>query len=204
MLMVIKRHETNEQGERQRIRKDWVSIDKISPHMVLAACAAEDGKFMLHNGFDWEAIQKAIKSNKRGKKLRGASTISQQTAKNVFLWPKRSWLRKGFETYFTFLIETCWSKKRIMEVYLNVAEFGRGIYGVEEAAQAYYKKPASKLNRNEAAMIATVLPLPSKRNPAKPSNYMVRYQHIILRNMYTLGKIDLDNANPPNPKRKRK
>lgn len=193
MLMVIKRHQSEETGGGQRIRKNWVSIDDISPQVVLAVCAAEDSKFMEHNGFDWEAIQKAMKNNKRGKKLRGASTISQQTAKNVFLWPRRSWVRKGFETYFTFLIENCWSKKRIMEVYLNVAEFGNGVYGVEKAAQIYYHKSANQLNRNEAAMLATVLPFPSKRNPSRPSNYMVRYQGTILRNMYNLGKIDLDN-----------
>lgn len=204
MLMVIKRHVSEDQGGSNRIRKSWISVDGISPHMVLAVCAAEDSKFMEHNGFDWEAIQKAMKNNKRGKKLRGASTISQQTAKNVFLWPKRSWLRKGFETYFTFLIETCWSKKRIMEVYLNVAEFGRGIYGVEKAAQVYYNKSASKLNRNEAAMLATVLPFPAKRNPSKPSNYMVRYQNTILRNMYNMGKIDLENPTPENKKTKRR
>ncbi|HPI44807.1 MAG TPA: monofunctional biosynthetic peptidoglycan transglycosylase, partial [Tenuifilaceae bacterium] len=135
MLMVIKRHSINEQGGGERIRKNWVSIENISPNAVLAVCAAEDGKFMEHNGFDWEAINKAMKNNKKGKKLRGASTISQQTAKNLFLWPKRSWVRKGLEAYFTFLIETFWSKKRIMEVYLNVAEFGKGIYGVEKASQ---------------------------------------------------------------------
>ena len=193
MLMVIKRHSINEQGGGKRIRKNWVSIENISPNAVLAVCAAEDGKFMEHNGFDWEAINKAMKNNKKGKKLRGASTISQQTAKNLFLWPKRSWVRKGLEAYFTFLIETFWSKKRIMEVYLNVAEFGKGIYGVEKASQIYYKKSAKQLTRHESAMLATVLPFPSKRNPAKPSSYMFRYQNTILRNMNGLGRIDLEN-----------
>lgn len=204
MLMVIKRHTSKTEGGGERIRKNWVSIDKISQQMVLAVCAAEDNKFMEHNGFDWEAIKKAMKTNKKGKKLRGASTISQQTAKNVFLWPKRSWLRKGMESYFTLLIETFWSKKRIMEVYLNVAEFGKGIYGVDKAAQIYYKKSALQISRNEAAMLATVLPFPSKRNPAKPSNYMFRYQNTILRNMYHLGKVNLDNTEPPKPKSKKR
>ncbi|MGD9978084.1 MAG: monofunctional biosynthetic peptidoglycan transglycosylase [Bacteroidales bacterium] len=197
MLMVIKRHQSMLQNTRENIRKDWVSIDNISPQVVLAVCAAEDNKFMEHNGFDWEAIQKAMKSNKKGKKLKGASTISQQTAKNLFLWPKRSWFRKGLETYFTFLIETCWSKKRIMEVYLNVIEFGRGIYGVEKASQIYFKKPAKQLNRYESALLATVLPFPAKRNPSKPSSYMLRYQKTILRNMGNLGTIDLDTADLP-------
>ncbi|MGE0077975.1 MAG: monofunctional biosynthetic peptidoglycan transglycosylase [Bacteroidales bacterium] len=191
MLMIVKKYQ--EGGE--RIRKDWVSIDNISPQLVLAVCAAEDNKFMEHNGFDWEAIKKAMRTNRNGKKLRGASTISQQTAKNVFLWPTRSWFRKGMESYFTLLIETFWSKKRIMEVYLNVAEFGKGIYGVEKASQIYYNKSAKQVNRNEAAMLATVLPFPSKRNPAKPSSYMLQYQRTILRNMYNLGKIELEQTN---------
>lgn len=204
MLMVIKRHTITEQGGGERIRKNWVSIDKISPNIVLAVCAAEDGKFLEHNGFDWEAIKKAMKNNKKGKKLRGASTISQQTAKNLFLWPKRSWVRKGLEAYFTFLIETFWSKKRIMEVYLNIAEFGKGIYGVEKAAQIYYKKQAKQLTRNESAMLATVLPFPSKRNPAKPSSYMFRYQSTILRNMYHLGKIEFNPQDKPAPRSKKR
>lgn len=191
MLMVIKRHSTGEQGGGERIRKCWVGIGSISPNAVLAVCAAEDGKFMQHNGFDWDAIRKALKSNRKGNRLRGASTISQQTAKNLFLWPKRSWVRKGLEAYFTLLIETFWSKRRIMEVYLNVAEFGNGIYGVEKASQLYYHKSAGQLTRHEAAMLATVLPAPLSRNPAKPSSYMVRYQRTILRNMNGLGRIDL-------------
>lgn len=194
-LMILKKHLPEAQGGNSNFEQEWVSIDKISPHMVLAVIAAEDNKFLEHNGFDWESIKKAWKYNQSGKKLRGASTISQQTAKNVFLWPKRSWVRKGLETYFTLLIETFWSKKRIMEVYLNIAEMGRGIYGVETAAKKYYGKPASRLNRHEAAMIATTLPAPSKRNPAKPSTYMVSYQRKILRNMYNLGKIDLNEKN---------
>jgi monofunctional biosynthetic peptidoglycan transglycosylase len=190
-LMVIKRHTPEAKGGTSRFRQQWVSIDEISPVMVLAVIAAEDNKFMKHNGFDWESIKKARKYNQQGKKLRGASTISQQTAKNVFLWPKRSWVRKGLEAYFTLLIETFWTKERIMEVYLNIAEMGKGIYGAEAAAREYYGKPASRLTRHEAAMIATTLPAPSKRNPARPSSYMVSYQRKILWNMNNLGKIDL-------------
>jgi len=159
--------------------------------MILAAVAAEDNRFMVHRGFDWESIRQAWEYNRKGKKIRGASTISQQTAKNVFLWPERSWVRKGLEAYFTVLIEFFWTKERILEVYLNVAEMGKGIYGVEAAAREYYGKPASHLTRHEAAMIATTLPAPSKRNPARPSSYMKRYQRRILWNMNNLGEIDL-------------
>lgn len=190
-LMIIKKHLPETQGGSNNFERNWISIEKISPQMVLAVIAAEDNKFMEHNGFDWESIKKARKYNQRGKKLRGASTISQQTAKNVFLWPKRSWFRKGLEAYFTILIEAFWGKKRIMEVYLNIAEMGKGIYGAEAAAREYYGKPASRLTRHEAAMIATTLPAPSKRNPAKPSSYMVNYQRKILWNMHNIGKIDL-------------
>jgi monofunctional biosynthetic peptidoglycan transglycosylase len=202
ILMVAKRILPVNEGGSNRIEHKWVSIDRISPQIVLAVCAAEDNKFMEHNGFDWESIQKAQEYNKKGKRLRGASTITQQTVKNVFLWPRRSWVRKGFEAYFTFLVETFWSKERIMEVYLNVAEFGRGIYGVESASEYYYGKPASKISTYEAAMLATVLPNPTKRNPAKPSSYMIRYQRTILRNMYNLGRIDLKGDSSSKSKKK--
>lgn len=181
------------------IKHTWVDIDKISPEMVLAVCAAEDNRFMQHHGFDWNAIQQAIEYNKRGKRIRGASTISQQTAKNLFLWPKRSWFRKGLEAYFTVLIELFMDKKRIMELYLNIAEFGPGIYGVEEASQRYFGKPSAKLSRWEAALLSTVLPSPLKRNPRKPSRFMLRYQKIILRNMKNLGRIDLYNSHVSKP-----
>ncbi|HPM89970.1 MAG TPA: monofunctional biosynthetic peptidoglycan transglycosylase [Tenuifilaceae bacterium] len=203
MLMVAKRVQPLNDGGSNRINHKWVSIDKISPQLVLAVCAAEDNKFMEHNGFDWESIQKAKEHNKKGKRLRGASTITQQTVKNVFLWPRRSWVRKGFEAYFTFLVEVFWSKERIMEVYLNVAELGRGIYGVESASECYYGKPASKISTYEAAMLATVLPNPAKRNPAKPSSYMYRYQRTILRNMYNLGRIDLKGDTSSKSKKKK-
>jgi monofunctional biosynthetic peptidoglycan transglycosylase len=154
--------------------------------------AAEDQNFEEHNGFDFEAIKKAQVYNEKhkGKRIRGASTISQQTAKNVFLVPSRGWIRKGFEVYFTFLIEVCWSKKRIMEVYLNVAETGNGIYGAEAAAQEYFHKPAKKLSVNEAALIAAVFPNPRKWSPAKPTAYIQRRAGRIVHFMSNLEPID--------------
>lgn len=154
--------------------KKWKSLDEISNKMVYAVIASEDNRFEEHNGFDFIEIKNAINDSKKGKRLRGASTISQQTAKNVFLFPGRSWIRKGFECYFTLLIEWIWGKERIMEVYLNVAETGKGLYGVEAAAQKYFKKSASKLNSYESSLIAASLPNPLERNPAKPTNYMIK------------------------------
>ena len=170
-LMVIRCVEQKWDGKEMKLKKDWVSLEKISSAMPLAVIAAEDQKFEEHFGFDLEAIKKAEKYNKKhqGKRTRGASTISQQTAKNVFLWPNRSYIRKGFEVYFTFLIEIFWSKQRIMEVYLNVIEMGNGIYGVEAAAQEYFHKPASKLSVREASLIAAILPSPLKWSPVKPN-----------------------------------
>lgn len=154
--------------------KNWKSLDEISNKMVYAVIASEDNRFEEHNGFDFIEIKNAINDSKKGKRLRGASTISQQTAKNVFLFPGRSWIRKGLECYFTLLIEWIWGKERIMEVYLNVAETGKGLYGVEAAAQKYFKKSASKLNSYDSSLIAASLPNPLKRNPAKPTNYMIK------------------------------
>lgn len=193
MLMVIRHYENLFDGKSSRIQKDWVSIDKINPSMVLAAVAAEDSKFLSHWGFDFDLIKQAMKHNQRSSKIKGASTISQQTAKNIFLWPRRSWVRKGYEAYFTVIMETLWPKKRIMEVYLNIVEFGQGVYGVEEAAQKFYKKPATRLNRFEAAMLTTVLPRPSVRNPSNPSSYMYRYQERVLWGMSTIVSVDLDS-----------
>jgi monofunctional biosynthetic peptidoglycan transglycosylase len=169
--MIIRCVEQKWDGKDLKLKKDWVSLEKISSAMPLAVIAAEDQKFEEHFGFDLEAIKKAEKYNKKhqGKRTRGASTISQQTAKNVFLWPNRSYIRKGFEVYFTFLIEIFWSKQRIMEVYLNVIEMGNGIYGVEAAAQEYFHKPASKLSVREASLIAAILPSPLKWSPVKPN-----------------------------------
>ena len=153
--------------------------------------ASEDNLFTEHHGIDLKAIKDAERHNKRYKRKRGASTISQQTAKNVFLWPSRTYIRKGFELYFTFLIETIWTKKRIMEVYLNSIEMGPNIYGAEAAAQYYFHKPASRLTREEAALIAVSLPNPRKRNPARPSNYMYSRQQHILYVMRMIGRVDL-------------
>lgn len=154
--------------------KDWVSYKNISPEAARAVIASEDNKFAEHNGFDWDAIEQAVEDHKHGKRLRGASTISQQTAKNVFLLPGRNWFRKGLEAYFTVLIENIWGKKRIMEVYLNVAEMGKGVYGVEAASQKFFGHPASKLSRREACLIAACLPNPLKRNAKAPSSYVSR------------------------------
>lgn len=155
--------------------KTWVPYSRISPEMARAVIASEDNLFDTHNGFDWQQINKAIEDHEqKGKRLRGASTISQQTAKNVFLLPSRSFVRKGLEAYFTVLIEAIWGKKRIMEVYLNVAEMGKGIYGAEAAAQQHFHKPAAKLTRHEACLIAACLPNPLKRNAGAPSQYVSR------------------------------
>ena len=163
-----------------KMEKKWVPIEQISKPMQLAVIKAEDYKFYQHYGFDFEAIEKAIQYNKTHKKKKGASTISQQTAKNVFLWPSRSWLRKGLEAYFTVLIETLWPKKRILEVYLNVIEQASGVYGVEASAQKFFKKPASKINQSQAALMAAVLPNPLRFKIDKPSSYITRRQRRIM------------------------
>ena len=153
--------------------KKWRSYDNISPELAKAVIASEDNLFAEHNGFDWKEMRKAIDEHKnKGKRLRGASTISQQTAKNVFLFPSRSFVRKGFEAYFTVLIELFWSKERILEVYLNVAEMGKGIYGAEAAAQEIFDKSAAGLTRREASLIAACLPNPVQRQAGKPSAYV--------------------------------
>ncbi len=177
--------------------KEWKNLDEISPYFPLAVVASEDQLFLEHSGFDLKAIEKAIAFNekKKGKKVKGASTISQQTAKNVFLWPGRSWIRKGFEVYFTFLIETVWSKDRIMEVYLNVIEMGPGIYGAQAAAQHYYNKDAAKLNKSECAAIASVLPNPLKWDPRKPSAYLNKKKSWILKQMNWLDeKVEFEES----------
>jgi len=163
------------------VKRDWTSFNNIDPDLARAVVAGEDAKFCEHHGFDVEAIGKALESNIEGRKLRGGSTVSQQTAKNAFLWPGRSWLRKGLETYFTGLIELVWSKRRIMEVYLNVAEFGIGVYGAEAAAQHYFDHSAKTLTRNEAARLVAVLPSPIKRDARNPRGYTRRYGRRIER-----------------------
>lgn len=181
-LMFTRLTEQIKEGKKPRIIHDWVSIEHISPNLVLAAVAAEDNNFSKHFGVDFDAIQKARKYNerKKGAKIRGASTITQQTCKNVFLWPTRSYIRKGAELYFTFLVETIWSKKRIMEVYLNMIEMGDGIYGAEAAARKYFKKPAKNLTRKEAALIVAAFPNPRRYKVANPSSYLLKRQKKIL------------------------
>ncbi len=195
-LMIIRCVEQKQDGKDMMLKKDWVSYDEISPALPLAVVAAEDQLFLDHYGFDFTAIEKAIKNNEKKskrKKMKGASTISQQTAKNVFLWPSRTWVRKGFEVYFTGLIEICWSKQRILEVYLNVVEMGDGVYGAEAAARHHFKKSAAKLSRSEAAAIAACLPNPRKWSASKPTGYISGRQAWILRNMNNIERLDFEN-----------
>lgn len=181
-LMVQRSFESLWQDKWVGIDKDWVTLEEMSPHIVKAVLKAEDYKFFEHNGFDYDAIQKAMAYNKlHPHKKKGASTITQQTAKNVFLWPRRDWLRKGLEAYFTVLIELVWTKDRILEVYLNVIELGPGVYGVEAASQKYFKKSAKDVNRHQASLLAAVLPNPRRFRVDKPSIYVMARQRRILR-----------------------
>jgi len=168
----------------------WVPIEEISPNLQKAVIASEDGNFLKHSGFDFKAMQKAFKNNQKGRKLKGGSTISQQTAKNVFLWQGRSYVRKGLEAYFTVLIELIWGKERIMEVYLNSIEMGNGVYGAQEAARHWYSKSAIDLSSREAAGIAAILPNPRKYKASNSSNYIERRKDRIMRVMRHVGKIE--------------
>ena len=165
------------------IHHHWIPLDKMSPHMPVAVMASEDSRFLLHHGVDFNAIDKAAKHNMKGGRMHGASTISQQTAKNVFRWPGRSWLRKGLELYFTSLIEVFWGKHRIMEVYLNSIEMGDGIYGVDACAEYNFGKPARDLSRSDCALIAATLPNPRKFSSKYPSAYMRKRERQIKANM---------------------
>ncbi|QEH45082.1 monofunctional biosynthetic peptidoglycan transglycosylase [Aggregatibacter actinomycetemcomitans] len=176
-------------------RYDWVSLDEISWQMQLAVIAAEDQNFPEHYGFDFSAIKSAFSHNQKSKRIRGASTISQQIAKNLYLWHGQSWLRKAIEVPTTLMLETLWSKKRILEVYLNIAEFGNGIYGVEAASRFYFKKPAKNLSQNEAALLAAVLPNPIIYKVNAPGLYTKHRQIWIQRQMNQLGKSYLENIN---------
>jgi monofunctional biosynthetic peptidoglycan transglycosylase len=168
-------------------RHDWVPWERISPHAAVAVIAAEDQKFASHSGFDLESIDQALEEARRGGRVRGASTLSQQVAKNVFLWPGQSWLRKGLEAGLTVLIELAWPKRRILEVYLNSAQFGRGVWGIEAASRRFFDKPAAALNRHEAALLAAVLPNPIRLRADKPSGFVRSRQQWILRQMDALG-----------------
>ncbi|TYB78675.1 monofunctional biosynthetic peptidoglycan transglycosylase [Bizionia myxarmorum] len=189
-LMVIRNIEQHQKGFSVTWEHDWVSIENISPNLQLAVICSEDQNFLKHKGFDMEAIEKALENNKKGKRIKGASTISQQTAKNVFLWPTRSWLRKGLEAYFTFLIELTWSKERIMEVYLNSIEMGNGIYGAEAAAKYWYGKSAAKLTAMEAASIAAILPSPMRYKAQPASNFIAGRKQWIVRQMGYFGPLN--------------
>lgn len=188
-LMVIRKLQAT---KNYKIRHHWVPLQTISKNLQLAVICSEDQRFLAHRGFDKKAIQKAIKEHKEGKRLRGASTISQQTAKNVFLWPHRSWVRKGLESYFTFLIERLWSKERILEIYLNSIEMGDGVYGAEAAAQYWFATSAMNLTKEEAAAIAAILPNP-KRLATPPSAYTQKRKQWIMNQMLNYGTLAFED-----------
>jgi monofunctional biosynthetic peptidoglycan transglycosylase len=176
-----------------KVRQQWVDWANTSPQVKVAVIASEDQNFPAHYGFDLKSINDALADRERGRRVRGASTISQQVAKNLFLWPDQSWLRKGLEAYFTVLIETLWPKQRILEVYLNIAEFGRGVFGVGAAAEVYFHKPAARLSASDAALLAAVLPSPKRMRVNAPSSYVRSRQQWILGQMRGLGGTALLN-----------
>ncbi|MFA5780894.1 MAG: monofunctional biosynthetic peptidoglycan transglycosylase [Bacteroidales bacterium] len=189
-LMLLRALDNIVDGDSIKLSYKWVSINEMSPNLYNAAIAAEDDHFMTHNGFDFDAMQQAFESNQKNeKRIKGGSTISQQTAKNVFLWPHRDYLRKSLEAWFTVLIEFIWGKERIMEVYLNVVELGDGIYGVEAASQKYLKKPASKLTKYEAVALIAVLPNPHIYKVLNPSPYTRYYKWAIVKRMGMMPKV---------------
>lgn len=191
-LMLIRCGEQLLAGQKPQMKHAWVSIDAISNNMILAVICSEDQNFMNHFGLDIKAIERSVEASKKGtRRLRGASTITQQTAKNVFLWPGRSWVRKGLEVYFTMLLEMLWSKQRILEVYLNSIEMGNGIYGAEAASRHYFNKNARKLSKSQAAAIAAVLPNPREYRANPPSPYVNSRIHWILGQMGQLGEPNL-------------
>lgn len=181
--MAIRFIENKMDGNEVIYSHDWEPIENISTNLQKAVIASEDSNFLTHSGFDFEAIEKAMKNNEQGKKIKGGSTISQQTAKNVFLWQDRTYLRKGLEAYFTVLIELIWSKERIMEVYLNSIEMGNGVYGAQAASQHWYSKNASQLSQREAAGIAAILPNPRKFKASNSSSYINRRKNRIVHHM---------------------
>lgn len=192
-LMVQRFFQQVSDSERSvRFERDYVSIDEVSPHLVNAVVVAEDGLFMYHRGFDVKQLKQSYRDNKRGRRVRGGSTISMQTSKNCFLPHNRTMWRKAAEAYYTTLIELIWGKKRIMECYLNIVEFGDGIYGCEAASQHYFHHPASKLTKAEAAQLAATLPSPLKRNPAHQSPYFKKRSSTIRQRMDKYGKVNLD------------
>ncbi|MCJ8339349.1 MAG: monofunctional biosynthetic peptidoglycan transglycosylase [Pseudomonadales bacterium] len=178
-------------GDDYRLRHQWRDLDKISSQLQLAVISSEDQNFFQHRGFDFQAIQRALQSNGKGKALRGGSTISQQSAKNVFLWPQRSWLRKGLEAWFTLLIEIFWSKERILEVYLNSIEMGKGVFGAQAAAYYWFNKPAATLQRSEAAAIAAILPNPIKFKATPATRYIKQRKAWIIKQMGNYGPLPI-------------
>ena len=193
-LMFIRLYQQVKAGQELTLHHSWVSLDKMSPNMSLAVMASEDARFQEHHGFDYKAIEQAAMRNMKHPEKRrlGASTISQQTAKNVFLWPSRSWVRKGLEVYFTALIELMWSKQRIMEVYLNSIEMGNGIYGAEAVAEYHFGTTAAELSRAQCALIAATLPNPRRFDSAHPSGYMLKRQQRILHEMKFVKPLTTD------------
>jgi monofunctional glycosyltransferase len=189
-LMLIRSMEHNSDGKEMVCSHQWVPLEDIAMNLQKAVIASEDGTFLKHSGFDFRAMQKAFKSNRKGKKLKGGSTISQQTAKNVFLWQGRSYVRKIFEVYYTFLIEIIWGKERIMEVYLNSIEMGDGVYGAEAASKYWFHKSAKNLSRYEAAAIAAILPNPRKYKASNSSSYVEGRKSKIVKIMRHVGKLE--------------
>jgi monofunctional glycosyltransferase len=188
MFMLASRAEALVPGnDDYKFRHEWRDWSAISKHAAIAVVASEDQQFPLHRGFDFKQIDKALADRERGRRVRGASTISQQVAKNLFLWKGQSWFRKGLEAGITVLIESCWSKQRILEVYLNIAEFGPGTYGVQSASRRFFRRDAASLTRAQAALLAAVLPAPSRLKVQAPSRYVQRRQAFILRQMGALG-----------------
>lgn len=187
-FMAIRQFQAWTEGDwRFRVAYDWRDLDRMSSSVPLALVAAEDQRFAEHYGFDLKAIEKARNNNARGRKVRGGSTISQQTAKNLFLWSGRSWVRKGIEAWYTVLIETLWPKRRIIEVYANIAEFGDGVYGAQAAARSYFRKDAKRLGPAEAARMAAVLPSPKRYSITRPGPYVQRRSNAIQRQMRHIG-----------------
>lgn len=186
-LMVARRFEAWRSDKGRPQVHSWVPLEEIAPSLGLAVLAAEDQNFAEHFGFDWQAIEKALAHNEKSRRKRGASTVTQQTAKNLFLWEGRTWIRKGFEVWFTFLLELEWSKRRILEVYLNSVEFGDGVFGAEAAARTFFRKPAKRLSPQESALLAAVLPSPRKFRADAPSDYVRGRQAWILEQMRLMG-----------------
>jgi monofunctional biosynthetic peptidoglycan transglycosylase len=189
-LMITRGFERKSDGKDWKIDKKWINFDDISDPMKRAAVGAEDATFLENHGFDFKAIERAMDKNAHSKKLIGGSTITQQTAKNVFLWPGRSYVRKAFEAWFTLLINIFWSKQRVLEVYLNEIEMGDGIYGVEAASQAYFHISAANLNKSQAALIAACWPNPLKWTPDNPDDHIMHRKYLIMKNMRRMGPLD--------------